>query len=116
MSDENSTPIDVSFLKEVIGDDKDFERELFEIFIDNAAKNIANMKKAMDDGDSNAWYMASHAFKGASSSIGAFKLSKTMEMAQTSANENNDRKSEIIAEVKEEYAKVEAFINGILGQ
>lgn len=116
MSDENSTPIDVGFLKEVIGNDKEFELELFEIFIKNSGQNISNMHKAMDDNDSNAWYMASHAFKGASSSIGAFKLSKALEIAQKSADEGGDRKNEIIAEVEEEYAKVEAFIKSDLGR
>lgn len=111
----NNQPIDLDFLKDVIGDDKDFERELCEIFVGNAAEYIAKMEETAQNGDSNAWYMASHAFKGASASIGAFPLSKILEVAQKSSEESSEVKGKILSEAKEEYAKVESFIKKDIG-
>jgi HPt (histidine-containing phosphotransfer) domain-containing protein len=71
--------IDMEFLNSVIDDDIDFKRELFSIFVENANRNIVKMEDAIKDNDTNSWYMASHAFKGASASIGAFDLSKVLE-------------------------------------
>ncbi len=102
--------IDLEFLRSVVGDDQQFERELFEIFTQNAARNIAKMEAAIKDGDSNAWYMASHAFKGAAASIGAFDLSKALEYAQKHPEDSSEDKNKIIENVKAQYKMVAEFI------
>lgn len=103
--------IDTEFLRSVIDDDKEFEKELFAIFSENAHRNITKMEDAIKDGDNNSWYMASHAFKGASASIGAFDLSKVLEYAQKHPEDNSEGKSEILKKVREEFALVLDFIN-----
>jgi HPt (histidine-containing phosphotransfer) domain-containing protein len=111
---ENNTrkrAIDTEFLRSVIDDDKEFEKELFAIFSENAHRNITKMEDAIKDGDNNSWYMASHAFKGASASIGAFDLSKVLEYAQKHPEDNSEGKSEILKKVREEFALVLDFIN-----
>ena len=111
---ENNTrkrAIDTEFLRSVIDDDKEFEKELFAIFSENAHRNITKMEDAIKDGDNNSWYMASHAFKGASASIGAFDLSKVLEYAQKHPEDNAEGKSEILKKVREEFALVLDFIN-----
>ncbi len=112
MSDK---PIDLDFLENVIGDDKEFERELCEIFIDNSAQYMSKMEETAQSGDGNGWYMASHAFKGASASIGAFPLSKVLETAQKSSEEPTEVKEKLLAEAKAEYVKVEEFIKKDMG-
>lgn len=103
--------IDTEFLRSVIDDDKEFEKELFAIFSENAHRNITKMEDAIKDGDNNSWYMASHAFKGASASIGAFDLSKVLEYAQKHPEDNIEGKNEILKKVREEFALVLDFIN-----
>ncbi len=110
MSNEKKAPIDVEFLRGVIDNDVEFERELFEIFLDNADQNIAKMQNAIKDEDTNSWYMSSHAFKGASASIGAFELSKILELAQKAMEDDNDNKNSILSQIKEEYGEVKSFI------
>ncbi|MBM5782663.1 MAG: Hpt domain-containing protein [Pelagibacterales bacterium] len=104
-------PIDVDFLRSVINDDPEFERELFKIFVENANRNIEKMEEAYDPSRYNFWYMASHAFKGSAASVGAFELSKILEHAQKSSEEPAEVKAEIVKQVKEEFAKVNKFIN-----
>lgn len=103
--------IDTEFLRSVIDNDVEFEKELFKIFVENAHRNMTKMEDAIKEADNNSWYMASHAFKGASASIGAFDLSKILETAQKSPEANPQQKTEILKKVREEFLLVLDFIN-----
>jgi len=106
--------IDIEFLRSVIEDDREFEKELFAIFTENAQRNIVKMEEAIKSNDNNSWYMSSHAFKGASASIGAFELSKLLEYAQRHPADNLEGKMEVMRKVKSEFTSVLEFINGEL--
>jgi len=111
MTKSSKKAIDIDFLKSITGDDVTFEKELFILFLDSSKGNVLKMEKAIADSDNNAWYMASHAFKGASASIGAFDLSKTLEYAQTHPKDENKEKIIVLADIKKELARVESYIN-----
>ncbi len=102
--------IDTEFLRSIIENDKEFEKELFVIFTENANRNLVKMETAMKSSDNNSWYMASHAFKGAAASIGAFGLSKVLEYAQKHPEDSLLQKEEIIKNVKTELGLVLEFI------
>ncbi len=104
-------PIDLDFLRGIIDNDSEFEKELFGIFVENANHNLAKMQDAINSSDNNGWYMASHAFKGSSASIGAFSLSKILEYAQNHQQETFDEKLKILDKVKKEFEAVHDFIN-----
>ncbi len=108
--------IDVEFLRNVIDNDREFEKELFAIFTENAARNIQKMEEAMNKNDNNAWYMASHAFKGAAASIGAFNLSKLLEYAQKHSDENAAAKADVVQKVRAEFKLVQEFIDAELAK
>ncbi len=103
--------IDVEFLRSIIENDFEFEKELFAIFTDNAQHNIEKMEDAIKKSNDNSWYMASHAFKGASASIGAFDLSKILEYAQKHPDENYEQKTKLLNKIKDELSLVIKFIN-----
>lgn len=105
-----NSAIDMEFLRSITGGDQEFEKELFDIFVDNAKKNLTNMEAALKDEDGNAWYMASHAFKGAAASIGAFELSKALEYAQKHPEDSNEEKNRVLAKVRGEFDTVLGFI------
>ncbi len=111
---ENKKAVDMNFLRSVTEDDKEFERELFGIFTENAQKNLSKMEGAINNSDSNSWYMASHAFKGAAASVGAFDLSRSLEYAQTHPEDSSEDKNDILNKVKKEFNKVLEFINSEL--
>jgi len=108
-------PIDYEFLKKIIGDDEEFEKELFNIFIDSSKYNISKLEKAILSNDNNSWFMASHAMKGSSASIGAFSLSKALEVAQKISDDNSDKKIESLDNIKQEFERVHDFIKKKLG-
>ncbi len=108
---QTKKPIDVEFLRSVIENDAEFERELFKIFIENGNRNIEKMQDSFDVSRYNFWYMAAHAFKGSSASIGAFDLSKVLENAQKAAEDSPEVKAKIVEEVKKEFKEVCDFIS-----
>ena len=110
-NNQRKRAIDTEFLRSIIDNDIEFEKELFKIFSENAHRNINKMEEAVRDGDNNSWYMASHAFKGASASIGAFDLSKVLEYAQKHPEDNSEQKIETLKKIKEEFLLVLDFIN-----
>lgn len=109
MSEKNS--IDVEFLESIVDGDLDFQKELFVIFVENAERNVKKMEEALKNNDNNAWYMSSHAFKGAAASIGAFDLSKVLEYAQKHPDDSENVKQEIVDKVKEELGGVLEYID-----
>ncbi len=113
MTVENK-PIDVGFLKSIVEDDIDFRKELFEIFTSSAKNHLEKMEIAIKTNDTNSWYMASHAFKGAAASIGAFELSKLLEYAQKHTEDNGSEKGNLLESVKKELEQVLAFIKSDL--
>lgn len=110
MENNNKVAVDREFLMSVIENDVEFERELFSIFTENASRNFIKMEESIGK-DNQAWYMSSHAFKGAAASIGAFDLSRILETAQKSMDADSETKSKILAEAKEEFKLVLDFIN-----
>jgi HPt (histidine-containing phosphotransfer) domain-containing protein len=111
MKNNSSNAVDREFLKSIVENDVEFERELFNIFTENANRNIKKLDEAIKTGDNNAWYMSAHAFKGASASIGAFELSKILEYAQKNPEESPEQKQELMNKVREEFSRVLDFIN-----
>ncbi len=107
--------IDLEFLRGIIDNDKQFEKELFEIFVDTAKRNIEKLEDSIESGDSNSWYMASHAFKGAATSVGAFTLAEILEKAQQSPEENRTVKKNVLAKIKTDFDEVLDFIKNNLG-
>lgn len=103
--------IDTEFLRSVIENDFEFEKELFAIFSENAHRNLTKLEDAIVKSDNQSWYMASHAFKGASASIGAFELSKILEVAQKSMDVSKEEKVQMMLKIREEFLLVLDFIN-----
>jgi HPt (histidine-containing phosphotransfer) domain-containing protein len=109
MSDKKIV-IDTEVLRKIIDYDREFEKELFQIFIENADFNIKKLETASKTNDNNLWYMASHALKGSSASIGAFPLSRVLEVSQKNSDLEIEKKIEIFQKIKEEFKKVEDYI------
>jgi len=105
-----SQVLDLEYLKSIIEDDKEFEQELFKIFIENSQRNIIKLEESIESNDKNSWYMASHAFKGASASIGAFELAKILEYAQKNLEDSSENKKQLLDKIKEELELVKEFL------
>lgn len=103
--------IDISFLRQVTGSDTEFEKELFTIFLESSRSNLEKMEKSIVDKDDASWHLAAHSFKGSSASIGAFDLSKILELAQYHSKGMFEEKAILLEKIKVEFNLVIDFIN-----
>jgi HPt (histidine-containing phosphotransfer) domain-containing protein len=100
--------VDVEYLQSITGGDATFEKELLQLFLDSSGDNLERIADALELCDDEAWYKASHAFKGSAASIGAFGLSEILEYAQKHNKDGIKEKTEVLSKIKAEFVKVEA--------
>lgn len=50
-----SDAVDLTFLREITGGDAAIERELFHVFVESSAENIAALKSCSGDGQADEW-------------------------------------------------------------
>lgn len=105
MMDENI--VDLTNLREATDGDQELEQELFQEFAESSTELITELENA----DSNdAWAKTSHALKGISINLGAGQLGAYCKIAQESAEESEETKSELLNKIKVEHKKVLEFL------
>ena len=105
--------IDINFLREAIGNDVEFEKELFNIFLESANKNTFKLRNSLTSKDNTLWYEAAHALRGSASIIGAFELSRALEDAQDYFKDGLTKKNKILKSIERELEIVVTFIKNI---
>jgi HPt (histidine-containing phosphotransfer) domain-containing protein len=103
--------IDMEHLAMYTDGDKEQEKELFGIFMEQADICI----KVLDDnaigGSCEEWRKSSHKLKGAAANLGAHKLAELCKDAESSHLETSERKLELKVHIEAELNKVRDFIN-----
>ena len=62
--------LDLDHLKKIVGNDPAFLRQVLQIFIDNAPKDVAKLSRFAQDGDHEKVAFFAHKLKSASGAIG----------------------------------------------
>jgi len=109
--DKDLKALDIEFLESVTDCNMEFEKDLLATFIESCKSNINKMAESIENKDDTTWRMASHSFKGASSSIGAFDLSSTLEIAQSHKEGSYKEKSKLLKEIEEKFQLVVKLLN-----
>jgi HPt (histidine-containing phosphotransfer) domain-containing protein len=113
-NNNTKSKIDIEYLKNLIGEDKSFAKDLFSIFMENVERNLEKMRNAILTNNINSWYMACHAFKGSAASVSASHLAKLLEYGQKHPEESSEQKFSLIEEVEKETQFVLDCINSIM--
>ena len=74
-----SRPIDLVYLARFTLGNRALEREVLQLFADQAPVYLDRMREAADD---KAWAMASHTLKGSARAVGAWKVGAAAEAAE----------------------------------
>lgn len=107
MTKPDNAVIDEDFISKTFGNDKEFKKEVFELFIETSSQTMENLKKALEENDNKNWYIHAHALKGSTASIGAFTLSKIFNEAQSAAIQvQAGDKSKIYQQALSEYQRL----------
>jgi HPt (histidine-containing phosphotransfer) domain-containing protein len=73
-------PIDLTHLRRFTLGDKSLELEILGLFIEQVPVTLESLKSALTDQD---WRMAAHTLKGSSRAVGAWRLAKLSERAES---------------------------------
>src|SRR5471032_2427917 len=109
-------PAAIQSLRSLGGDDDDsFLREIIAIFLTDTPVRIAELEAGLRDGNADTFMRAAHSIKGSSSNMGATVLQETAERLETeSRTVGLTGMSARVAEVKAEFAKARAELEGYL--
>ena len=79
-------PVDLKRFKDFTGGDKDFEKEIIDLFLKDTLKHIARLETAINGGNASDVEAAAHSIKGAAANMGAEKFRKLAQDLETKGN------------------------------
>ncbi len=110
-------PVELLRLQEICSGDKEFERELIDVFLSDSMERIQTMESALADKNLEIFKLQAHSIKGMSANAGADNLTR---IAATMEQENGDwlspETARMMEELKTEYEKVRAFLTRYLDE
>jgi HPt (histidine-containing phosphotransfer) domain-containing protein len=107
------TPVDLSRLEEIAGDDPEFIDELLDTFVESTRELMTPLRAGVAARDAGAIERESHRLKGSSANIGAIVLqARSFELEQLGRAGSVDGAEEILAAIEAEFGRVEAFLDG----
>ncbi len=108
-SNQKSPAVDVEQLHVFTDGDKDEEKALGELFLEQANEIIVLLTDNMADDKRELWKSAAHRFKGASGNLGAMKLHYLCKRAESHFEDTGPVKQEMLSAIIAETKNVEAF-------
>ncbi|MEJ2544382.1 MAG: Hpt domain-containing protein [Calditrichaceae bacterium] len=99
--------IDLEVALERLGGDKEFLLELFDELNDQMDPTISDLKTAIETADYDQLRSVAHGMKGASSNLGADKISSYFkELEEMGRNKSADGAKEIIGKIKQAHIEI----------
>ena len=102
-------PVDMAHLNLFTDGDPDEERELLDLFFEQADLSISELETALTSDDDEAWKKAAHRLKGAAANLGANTLSTSCAEAEKQYEENQISKEGMLASIKIKLNEVQLF-------
>ena len=101
-------------LREMIGNDRELEQELFEEYISSSSLLIDELRAYSEkDSDSEFWKKSAHALKGITQNLGANDLSELCKKAQEGFMLTSEDKSKLVTAIEAENKKVLEYLETI---
>ncbi|MGY2753515.1 PAS domain S-box-containing protein [Thermostichus sp. MS-CIW-21] len=119
-------PIDAAYLDRVTGGDRQFQRELLQVFVQDCQNQLPHLRQAVTKGDPEELRKVAHRLKGASANVGANAFcqvarelehlgvglaqpgSQADELAWTSASQKLEELERILADIRQYLQDLEA--------
>jgi two-component system sensor histidine kinase/response regulator len=79
-------PVDLRHLKDLTGGDKDFEREIIDLFLKDTSHHLIRLEAAIKEVDSSSIEALAHSIKGAAANVGAEKFRKLAQELELKGN------------------------------
>jgi PAS domain S-box-containing protein len=106
-------PVDLAALRDIVGDDADFQRELIETFIASGDATLAQIAASLNANDLPAVRKNAHSLKGASANIRAQALSAAAkELESRAAQDNREACRAQLDPLRDEFERTRDFLKG----
>jgi PAS domain S-box-containing protein len=112
-----AAPVDLAALRDIVGDDAEFQRELIDTFIASGDATLAQIVAALDASDFASVRKSAHSLKGASANIRAQPLSAAARLLESqAASQNATACREQLGSLRAHYERTRAYLkqeNGV---
>ena len=98
-------------LRDIVGDDKDAQKEFLGIYLDSAYEVIKLLKDALEASDEEAWKRAAHRLKGSSANLGMEEMVFICKQAEISAG---GMSQDNLSHIEQSVARIEAYVKVLL--
>jgi len=111
MNNKINKSIDVNYLLERLGGDKDLASQIFEVYVQQVPDNVKNMLDYLEGENIEKLKKEAHVLKGSSSNIGADKISAYAKKIENEASTDNiaDIKKDI-NDLQEEFENLKEYL------
>ncbi|PCI00371.1 MAG: hypothetical protein COB76_03715 [Alphaproteobacteria bacterium] len=104
---EETAPIDMDHFEIFTDGDPETEKELLELFFDQADLSLDALKDAISDSDT--WKKAAHRLKGSAANLGAEPLAKSCAMAESAHDKKADDKEIMLADIQTKLKELKSY-------
>lgn len=106
-----SQPVDLSRIQETSDGDREFEQELFELFIHDCTERFLRLETAMAEQDAETVHREAHSLKGAGANIGTTVFQDwALKLEKTDLGADPVQARDLFSGLKTEYGRVKVFI------
>lgn len=110
MSLETSCPVDLEDGLARAGDDRDFYKELLEIFLEDTTSRLADLKASLAAGDCQKLASDAHGIKGAAANLSAIFVRDTALAIETKGREENlSNMQQLVEQLEGEVGRLAEF-------
>ncbi|MEZ5690284.1 MAG: ATP-binding protein [Rickettsiales bacterium] len=110
VDDDEEVPVDIEQLTLFTDGDKEEEKVLTELFLEQSRELVELLEKSVSDQEKEVWKSAAHRFKGSSGNFGAMKLHNICKRAEANSSGDRNDKIELMIEIKSEIERVKNFM------
>lgn len=111
---QENTPINVEEALERIDGDREFLKELANIFLQEAEFHLADIEEAIRTSETGKLQDLAHTIKGAAANISAERARNIASMLETAAREGDLAKAEMLTkDLETEIEEIRSFISQI---
>ena len=103
-------PIDMDHLAIFTDGDPEEEKELFELFLEQASLSLEELHSALGSPDPEVWRKAAHKFKGSAANLGAGALATLCKQAETDCTSDESAKATMLESITGELSTVRDFM------
>lgn len=113
--EQTPPPVNLRFIQDVSDGDKDFERELVDLFFTHMDGHIVALESLIEEHNLEGIQFEAHSIKGASANIGADRMQElAMRIEAMGAENKMDTAAEALAELKRRFEQVRKFLEGYI--